>query len=113
MKVTTTPMAGETYSWRIVEYADLHPLVRRSLASIFGCRNPEMLGSHLLSDLCLCEVDEPADLAVALQWAEGHCGARIPAAVWSGPPARILISIRDIGSVAAWYFRAVQRRHQA
>jgi len=111
MNVTTTPIAGQNHAWRMLEFRELHPLVRRSLASIFGLRNPDGPPVSLFSDLCLCQVEHPLNLQTALDWAEEHCGARIPVAVYPGPPARILISIRDAGAFAAWYFRSVEKLH--
>ncbi|MBC7238569.1 MAG: hypothetical protein H5T71_00500 [Chloroflexi bacterium] len=98
-------------SFKLVALDELSPLSRRSLLNILGIRGAETLPENTLSDLCICEVADPDQLIPALKWAEERCGARIPLVFYPGPPVRILLTLRDLGPLAAWYFRAVAAVH--
>lgn len=106
----TTPLPV-LEKWRLVSVEELSPLVRRSLLNVIGLRFAEGISEAIFSDLCLCEVRDPGDLEPALKWAEERCGARIPVVFYPGSPVRVLLTLRDLGPLAAWYFRAVERVH--
>jgi len=106
----TTPIPIDGLA--VVDFEELSQLSRRSLLDILGVRRDDSLVAGVLSDLCFCEVTDPGQLLQALEWAEDRCGARIPLVVHRGPPpVRILITLRDLGPLASWYFRAIEAIH--
>ncbi len=108
--MATTPLPR--LEWRLVDVEGLSPGARRAVFSCLGVRRLEGEAS-VFSDLCLCEVVDPAACEEAYRYAEEHCGARIPVVIYPGPPARIYLHLKDIGALAAWYFQAVERLHGA
>jgi len=95
----------------LVTWEDLSPLSRRSLLNILGVRHSDSLPAGVFSDLCICEVFDPGKLEEALKFAEERCGARIPLVFCPGPPVRVFFTLRDLGPLAAWYFRAIEAIH--
>lgn len=106
----TTPLPPA--DWRVTDVERLSPCSRRALLRALGLRHgEEVLGDPVFLDLCVCEVVQAALLEAAYEWACERCGARIPLALYCGPPARIYVALEDWGALAAWYFRAVERLH--
>lgn len=107
--MATTPLPA--LGWRLVDVEGLSPGARRAFLAGLGLRRLEEGERAAFSDLCLCQVFDPAECEAAYRFAEERCGARIPVVVYPGPPARIYAHLKDLGALAAWYFRAVERLH--
>jgi hypothetical protein len=106
--ITTT---AKPESWKIVSLEELSPVSRRALLGILGLRTVPDCKAGVFSDLCLCEVVSPADCESAIRWCEEFCGTRMPLVFYPGPPVRVFFTARDLGPLAAWYFRAIERVH--
>ncbi len=107
MRTTPLPSTG----WRLTDVEGLSPCSQRALLRAFGLRRWEGVLGAIFSDLCFCEVDDPTHLEAAYRFASEHCGARIPLVLYCGPSPRIYGDLGDLGAMAAWYFRAVERLH--
>lgn len=107
--MATTPLPG--LNWLLVDVEGLSPGARRAFLASLGLRRLEEGEGRVFSDLCLCEVWDPAWCEEAYRYAEERCGARIPVVIYPGPPARIYTHLKDLGALAAWYFQAVERLH--
>jgi hypothetical protein len=108
--VATTPLPG--LNWLLVDVEGLSPGARRALLACLGVRRLEDKEKSIFSDVCLCEVADPMLSEAAYRFAEERCGTRIPLVIYSGPPARLYIHVKDLGALAAWYFQAIERLHR-